>query len=345
MRPEIAPVRPLVGALFLTLLATGCGEREVGGFGRLSTLGDEHPVPHVVVSGTPYEMGYWQGRLLRDRIASLHEAWQELAFSHGAGPERAKALRASCRVYASEMLKRMPEALRQELQGLADGSGVDPGRLLLTAVLRDGLRFHDGAARLLTAELSAAPDAGLVRIRPYGEEAARLADAWVLVERRPRRGERTLVWTWPGSLGGVAGVAGSGLVLLSSERALPVEEQRLADTPFTVLLRRSLERATRTAELIGPLEGSTGHLVVAADLVGGACLQARVGLLPERPAFVTGADATVLVPEADAAAVAETIASADLPFLEIDGTGAAFRCHVHPSADDTPITVEFARNP
>ncbi|MBN1345354.1 MAG: hypothetical protein JXQ73_21860 [Phycisphaerae bacterium] len=83
-------------------------------------------IPLVVVGGTPYDMGYAVGRLMKDEVAACTSAW--LAGARAEMPERCtdEQLDAAWKSVAPHTDKRF----QQELRGLADGSGVPYERLL-----------------------------------------------------------------------------------------------------------------------------------------------------------------------------------------------------------------------
>ena len=207
---------------------------------------------------------------------------------------RRAGLRSAADLYVDETLRRMPEVLRQELEGLAAGSGLPARDLLFAEVMRDGRRFHgvrpglagalawsvvsarrSSSSPVVSPAAAAAPASDFPRIRcgPVGSDAALLAEQGVLVERRPRGGTRTLLLAWPGSLGGVAGASGRGLAVLAVEADLPLAEQRLSEMPFTVRLRRALEESTGAADLVARTSQTTAHRLLVADGPG------RTGLL------------------------------------------------------------------
>lgn len=247
MRP-----RTLVLTALLALLP-GCGDRPVGGTGTLAGR-------HLVLAGTPHQMGVWQGRLLGPRIRDLHARWQRAALGGGT---RGRDLADACRVYADQALRRLPEALRQELDGLAEGSGLAAEDLLLTDLMGDGLRFHDVPPRL--GGLVGVAAGPLAFLAPSGPDADLLADELLLVQRRPEGGEPTLLVAWPGSLGGLAGVSARGLGLLAVPAPGPAASQSLAGAPFSVLARRALEQATTPEDLVERLGGATAWRVLALD--------------------------------------------------------------------------------
>lgn len=245
------PLSALLAALLLVL--PGCGDRPVGGAGSLAD-------GHLVVAGTPHQMGVWQGRLLRDRIQAFHARWRRAACGKG---ERGRTLRSACAVYADQALRRLPEAFRQELDGLAEGAELGVEDLLVTELLVDALRFHDEPLRFQGHLATTAGPRALVA--PTGPDAALLADQLLLVERRPVGGPTTLLVAWPGSLGGLAGASASGLGFLAVPLPAPTANQSLAEAPFSLLARRALERATDVEDLVERLGGATAWRVLCLD--------------------------------------------------------------------------------
>jgi hypothetical protein len=259
-----------LGFLVFVLLAA-CGEPETGGAGRLEGA-------HLVVEGSPFEMGAWQGRLLRDRIERFHADWQERAFREAAGGDatRARRLREWCLLYVDRTLPLLPERVRQELDGLSKASGV-PGRtLVLTDVMRDGLRYHQGPPRLWSGDLGVAGDGTSLAWSPSGPDAGLLERERLLVERRPDGGTPTVVLAWPGSLGGLAGASAAGVALAATEVPAPDQRHSLNGVPFPVSLRLALEEARDARAALERLSRTTSHRVVAAEPGARRALSARV---------------------------------------------------------------------
>jgi hypothetical protein len=223
-------------------------------------------------------MGWWQGRLLRDRIRALHPVWQERALrtASGGSPARAARLRDWLRLYTSKTLALLPERVRQELDGLAEATGLGAEELLLTDVLRDALRFHEGPPQLLGGDLGASGDGAALDWSPSGPDAVTLEAERVLVERRPEGGSPTLVLAWPGSLGGLAGFGARGVALASSEVPGPEQRHSLKGVPFGVSLRLALEEAPDARDAVERLSRTTSHRVVAVEPGARVALAARV---------------------------------------------------------------------
>jgi hypothetical protein len=279
-------VRALVATLVLplVLLFGACGEPSVGGSGRLYPPAAGAPgLTTIRVEGTPYEMGWWHGRLLRDRIGALHRAWQAETFGDDAG------LRRQCVALLPEVRARIPERVRLEWEGIAAGSGVAADDLLLTEVMRDLLRFVPGSPGLLEGAFVAEADHARV---VFGGRWARLLDAeWVLVDRRPGDGTPpTVSVAWPGSLGAVAGARGTSLAFLAAEVPLDPGRDGLNGVPFGVSARLALEKARTPEEFLAACSRTTGHRALALDLAAGRRVEAVLALTGEDPVDVTGKD-------------------------------------------------------
>lgn len=184
--------------------------------------------PILRLRGTPRAMGLQQGALLRDEIQGL------LRYVHQfVGPrELPRAFARAEELYG----RRLPARFREELEGLAEGSGVELRELLLAQCFTDLYRG-------LGCTCVAAPVAG-------GPALARnldfpgfgyLARYSLVVVRQPEGGRRTVSVTWPGLIGVLSGQ--------SRELALAVmvvhdAEGAAAGLPFQLVFRRVLEEAS-----------------------------------------------------------------------------------------------------
>jgi hypothetical protein len=250
-------------ALLLGLLATGCGEPEVGGSGRLVAHEEGAPAKHVVVSGTDYEMGWHHGRLLRDEVRALVPAWIQATFRTGRSAEDARVLEDACRMYAGLMKAMLPDSVKEELRGLAAGSGVKADDLFLLEAARDGLAMHPGAARRIEASLTMPPSAADGVWVSYSSPGSASERPWLVVERHPVGRAATLCLTWPGGLGAFAGLSSKGLLAAHGEVEADVERQSLRGVPFAVGFRTALETAATTDAFEAALPRTTAHRVVA----------------------------------------------------------------------------------
>ena len=95
-----------------------------------------HKGLHVLrVSGDDYEMGHQHGRLLRESVARgpipYFERYVESMLGAGLGPRTGQLVAAGLRRTVGRKIARgFPDHVRAALDGLADASGIDRGRLL-----------------------------------------------------------------------------------------------------------------------------------------------------------------------------------------------------------------------
>lgn len=274
-------MRALPIALLLTLilaLGGGCGKpRKPGGSGDL--LPGPDGAPDVLrLSGSPYQMGWWQGHLLRDRILALHEAWEAALFEQLIGKTRstagAKGVREALEQYIDlildQTLLRLSERMRQELDGMASGCGVAVEQLLRLDVLRDALRMKGLPPRLTGAAGLLPRPGGEYEARAYwgGSDVEVLSSQWLLVRREPDGGPVTIVLSWPGSLGAVAGLRADGLSYLCGDGAVG-NRKRMGfggGRPFLVAARQMLEETKSAFDLITESTGTMGHCLLGTSV-------------------------------------------------------------------------------
>lgn len=254
------PARPLALVVVGIVLAS-CGNRGAPAqepAGRLVVdAGEGLPYAHLVVKGTPRWMGFEQGRLLREPIRA--------AVARGLlRPEVVGA-----RTFAGPVRVLLPEALEQELQGIATGAGVLADDLFLLEVAREGRRWQSDAPGLLEASFASAPGAGApLVIALDGLGSAALPEPLVVVERHPTHGAATLCLSWAGSLGGLLGVSAAGLAAGMGEVEVAPERRSIKGIPMAIALRLGLEAADAPEALLGRLPSLSGHRVVAVGSEG-----------------------------------------------------------------------------
>lgn len=251
--PRRAPQNALATLLVLVtavLLTTACGrDRSPGGEGRLGGGGAAGPRV-LTLRGTPYQMGWWQGTLLRDAIVERASAAREL--------EPADYIEA----FADQVLHRLSERMRQELDGMAAGTGLEPLDLLRAEVAPEVLRFKGGDARLQgMAGIGPTPDGFEARMRYVGAGAEGFARAAVLVHRAPTDRPASLALARHGSLGAWAYVTATGRGYLIAEVDM-TDRRRMGfggGRPFELAAREALDAAEDVEQFTGELTGSMGH--------------------------------------------------------------------------------------
>src|SRR3954462_12489728 len=186
----------------------------------------------VCLSGEPYELGLQHGVALRGEIWSLWRACERLILN-ARGPRRGWAIRQSLIGVARLMERYVPLALRQEMRGVADGSGLAYGNVLLLNCFDDlmnNLRIFDRLAGRLACSAFAAvgPRAGdgtVVAGRNLDywfrsdfaaagfEPTARLQRHVVVLAYEPAEGQPFVSVGWPGLINVVTAQNAAGIAL------------------------------------------------------------------------------------------------------------------------------------
>jgi hypothetical protein len=265
-----------VPAALVLLLVAACGApRPPGGSGRL-----EHRtgLPDLLVlQGSPYQMGWWQGHLLRDRIRARAAA--------AAGGQQVAMCVGQCRQHLSERLL-------EELSGLVAATGLDADRLLRAEVARDALRML-GPRALVTGTAGLVRDGADYEARLWlgGAGAGALAGEALLVERRPLDGVASVALARPGDLGAWATVAADGRGYLLAE--VEIRNRRRmgfgGGLPCTIRAREALGRARDAQALLADVPGTMGHVLLGftagspAHPEVHACAGVRVYGAPDPP--------------------------------------------------------------
>ena len=270
------PVLRALGALLLVALLGGCGEPlPPGGHGHLEHR--EGAPDLLTLEGSPREMGWWQGRLLRSRLLALHERWQqaleaELIGAGGEGTAR-QALKHALDQHGDLCLDqtqmRLSEQSLQELDGMAEATGLKPEQILRLDVLRDALRMKGLSARLPGAVgVARAPDGYEARGWWSGPDAALLAAEAIVIHRKPADGVESVAVSWPGSLGALAALTAQGLGFVAADAEVR-DKRRIGfggGRPFFVAAHEALGESDRAAGLMAAVTGTMGHVFVAFSL-------------------------------------------------------------------------------
>ena len=248
-----APQNALAGLLLLVtlaLLAPGCGRgKSPGGSGQL-TPADGRVVASVRLAGTPYQMGWWHGHLLRERIL------ERVAQARGIQPAD------FVEAFADQALHRLSERLRQELDGMAAATGVEPIDLMRTEVATELLRFKGAEATLQGMAGIGPRDGGFeARMRYVGSGRVRFARQAVVITRYPEDGPSSISLAPAGSLGAWAYVnlAGRGYVIAE---VTMTDGRRMGfggGRPLPLAAREAMEAHQDVEQFEAELVGTMGH--------------------------------------------------------------------------------------
>src|SRR5579885_777608 len=216
------------------------------------------------LTGTPYELGVQHGRALRDQIWSLWQACERLVLNTR-GALLGWVLRQGLTGIARLMERYIPRELRDELRGVAEGSGLPYSRVLLLNCFDDlmnNLRFLDAlAARLACSAFAAVGDRAADGVVVAGrnldyyfrgeflaagyQPTVALQQHLVVLLYEPAQGYPFVSVTWPGIIGVATGqnALGLGVACLTS----PAWSERLWGTPLPLLYREIVQYADSLA--------------------------------------------------------------------------------------------------
>lgn len=230
--------------------------------GKIRWVGD---LPVLYLRGTPYEMGYQHGSLLRNEVrASVKNILAYADRQVGVpGLGRLWARRALDRAWR-RMKPYVPERTLEEMEGLADGAGIS---------IRDLQRVHalpeltSAACASFAAAGPATVDGKLIQIRNLDwaiqSDVQRYAALFV---HHPVRGHAFVNIGWLGFMGVISGISDRGISV--SEIGAESAEAGLDGVPMPFLLRRVLEDSDGLKEAVEILRAgprTVGYNYLFAD--------------------------------------------------------------------------------
>ncbi len=163
------------------------------GQGFLEDLQDQR-VLHV--KGSPYEMGFQHGKLLKDLI--LKNVGEFI--DNGGNRDQEKTVAFAKQL--PHMMKYVPERLIQEMKGIADGSGVALSKIIALNCFPE--MFHCSG---VTVEGEATCDGELYHARVLDYAVGKsLQHSAVLLIGEPEQGHRFVNVTYAGFIGSVTGM-------------------------------------------------------------------------------------------------------------------------------------------
>lgn len=232
----------------------------------------------ITLEGTPYEMGRQHGELLREEIHALAEERLRLSLRDvpGASREAALALAGRC----LDAHREYAPAVWEEFQGIAEGAGLSPERLLI------GNGYTDFKDVLAQEQLEPPLNPGLhgcstFIVRREGSASGRtfVGQTWdmhgtaepfvVAFHRRPKNGPETLAVTTTGCLS-LIGLNEHGLAIGNSN-LVPTDAR--PGVIYLALIHHVLAQRTfadaQRAILDAPR--ASGHNYYLADGHGNVC--------------------------------------------------------------------------
>lgn len=204
--------------------------------GQLTSVGQGADSIHVLkVWGTPYEMGYAHGKLCATQIRAFYTRLiTAMALGMGVNVSVLDEAWAQMEPFVKERYK-------QEMRGLADGSGIDLKMIQRAHAIPDLSEFH---CTFFAAWGKATPDGSLQQIRALDYETrAGIQDEPALIVQIPDDANAFVNVAWLGFIGVVTGMNEKKIALSEIGDHFGDDVETLAGEPLPFLMRRVLEEA------------------------------------------------------------------------------------------------------
>ena len=243
--------------VFIALLSISCTSRKHKlTEARVSTIGTgDDKITVVVVSGTPYEMGYQLGKALKDEVKTCMTGFVEYAQKGEGGSRYSKTAKAGR--FTNESLDNawtsvspyIKDRFKEEIKGLAEGSGV-PVETLKRAQMIPVVGNYACSGVSVWGEASS--NGNLYQIRNLDfSMGAGLQDYPVIVIYLPNDGIAHASATFAGYIAAHTGINAKGVVL-GEKGSSPGKEYPfdLDGTHFSTLFRDLLYDANTLDEAL-----------------------------------------------------------------------------------------------
>lgn len=192
----------------------------------------------ALLRGTPYEMGYARGVLLKNEVSDWVKECLYMIRTHRLalfGGERWMYSR------AKKVETFIPPEYREELRGLSAGSGIAYDTLLMLNVLETVARGLE-----CTSVVVIGPDGKLLRSRNMDHQDIALLRPWILVIYQPNQGYAFASISTPGFVGLWTGINEMGLTF--GTHAINGAESSWRGIPACMLNRRIVQYASTIEE-------------------------------------------------------------------------------------------------
>ena len=231
--PTLARRLPIL-AVLVALATSAMAAPAVNG--RIEKLGSgPNPITVMYLWGTPYEMGYAHGKLCAARVKSLCTGLSlGAALAMGISPAKLDET-------WKQMAPFVPARYKEELRGLADGSGTSLDVIQRAHAIPDLSEFH---CTFFAAWGKATRNGHLEQIRALDyATAAGLQDAPALIVCKPTGGHAFINIGWVGFIGCVSGMNDRHIAVSEIGDSFGPEHETLAGEPMPFVLRDVLENA------------------------------------------------------------------------------------------------------
>ncbi|KAL5477617.1 hypothetical protein EMCRGX_G024436 [Ephydatia muelleri] len=220
--------------------------------GSLYTVGEDDDLIYVLhVYGTPYDMGYAHGTLLKD--SALHvmtsfyneivtEYEQNLNFLPKDVADLIARLGVDGALDLTYLLteRYTPAYFYEEMRGLADASGID--YILLRRVHMIPELIKAGCSMLGAWGSAIVDPLGMLQVRALDfDTTASLQDAPTVVVYHPDEGNVFANVGWAGWIASISGMSSKGIAMSEKHGEMPFGEESRVGIPFNFLIRDILQ--------------------------------------------------------------------------------------------------------
>ncbi|HOO57422.1 MAG TPA: C45 family autoproteolytic acyltransferase/hydrolase [bacterium] len=260
-----AVMRIQVAALVLLLALSGFAQAELVATHGEGWRENVDGLTVVHLAGTPHQIGVQHGILLKDEIHFLVKYFFEDKGSlFGASVDD---IRKSAKLLESNI----PDEYIQEMKGVAEGSGIDYEKILMSNIFLDVVSAHWVGVGPQCSNFIALPEAtrdgNIVHGRNLDWSAdPDLAKLNTVFIYNPRGGITFLALGWPSIVGTLTGMNAEKMTV--GEMTSVTSDATLNGTPIMIQLRMLIERSHNLDEAYSILKDTprtTGYNVVVAD--------------------------------------------------------------------------------
>ncbi|UCH33684.1 MAG: hypothetical protein JSV65_14085 [Armatimonadota bacterium] len=237
----------LPGAAIMLLIATGAAAEQVNG--RTYMLGEGADAVRVIeVWGSPYEMGYAHGYLVRDE---LKDYWSTF-FGVIKGAMGATDAQLD---YAWDVMSRhISDEFKEEIRGLAEGADVPEQWARWMHIIPD---LSWITCSYYAAWGKAVPDDHLYQIRAldYWMEA-HVQDKPAIIVWRPSKGYPLVTASWIGFVGVITGMNAEKIAISEIGDSFGEDQKQLDAEPWVFMARRVLQYTDNLDDAIAVVRDS-----------------------------------------------------------------------------------------
>jgi len=229
---------PIIACLAILCLFGGAAAA-LDSWGYVDTIGSgADEVTVLYAGGTPYDIGYWHGSLLRNQVQASTAFMLAMA--------RAEVGQQALLEAWAAMAPFVSQEFHDELQGLADGSGVPLSDLHEVHAIPDVSEYHCSA---FNAFGSATANGHMLQMRilDWSMDMG-VQDHPLLIVAQPVGGHQYTNITFAGFIGSIAGISSQGIGVSEMGDDFDYAYETLSGIPMPFLLRDVIAHATSYAE-------------------------------------------------------------------------------------------------